>query len=121
MSKIIRMKKSVFDQLHPDLTVEQAVNKTSLRLTETLLHESQPLYQKLLQSFSEEEIRSRRIRFDASGFRKADGDIQREIVVSSGGDDGCKGQTDCRERCADSADAEKHRLLLLRARLLPPM
>ena len=67
MNTIIRMKKSVFDQSHPAIPVDQAINDSSKRLTETLLHESHPLYQKLLQSFSEEDIRSRRIRFDVCG------------------------------------------------------
>ena len=67
MSKIIRMMKSVFDHSHPAIPEDQAINDTSKRLTETLLHESHPLYQKLLQSFSVEDIRSRRIRFDVCG------------------------------------------------------
>ena len=67
MNKIIRMKKSVFDPSHPAIPEDQAINETSKRLTETLLHESHPLYQKLLQSFSVEDIRSRRIRFDVCG------------------------------------------------------
>ena len=67
MSKIIRMKKCVFDQSHPAIPEEQTINHTSQRLTETLLHESHPLFQKLQQSFKEEDIRSRRIRFDICG------------------------------------------------------
>ena len=67
MRKIIRLKKSVFDQTHPALTVEQAVNKSSQRLTEVLLDENHPLYQKLRLSFDEECIRARRIRFDVCG------------------------------------------------------
>ena len=67
MNKIIRIKKNVFDYSHPAIPEEQAINDTSKRLTETLLHESHPLYQKLLLSFSEEDIRSRRLRFDVCG------------------------------------------------------
>ena len=67
MSKIIRMKKCVFDQSHPAIPEEQTINYTSQRLTETLFHESHPLFQKLQQSFKEEDIRSRRIRFDICG------------------------------------------------------
>ena len=67
MNKIIRIKKNVFDYSHPAIPEEQAINDTSKRLTEMLLHESHPLYQKLLQSFNEEDIRSRRIRFDVCG------------------------------------------------------
>lgn len=67
MSKIIRLKKSVFDQRHPDLTVEQSVNNSSQRLTEILFAEDHPLHQKLRLSFDEESIRARRIRFDACG------------------------------------------------------
>lgn len=61
------MKKCVFDQSHPAIPEEQTINHTSQRLTETLLHESHPLFQKLQQSFKEEDIRSRRIRFDICG------------------------------------------------------
>lgn len=67
MNTIIRIKKNVFDYSHPAIPEEQTINDTSKRLTETLLHESHPLYQKLLQSFSVEDIRSRRIRFDVCG------------------------------------------------------
>jgi len=67
MNTIIRIKKNVFDYSHPAIPEEQTINDTSKRLTETLLHESHPLYQKLLQSFNEEDIRSRRIRFDVCG------------------------------------------------------
>ena len=67
MSKIIRMMKSVFDHSHPAIPKDQTINDTSKRLTETLFHESHPLYQKLQQSFSVEDIRSRRIRFDVCG------------------------------------------------------
>ncbi len=67
MNKIIRIKKNVFDYSHPAIPEEQAINDTSKRLTETLLHESHPLYQKLLLSISEEDIRSRRLRFDVCG------------------------------------------------------
>ena len=67
MSKIIRLKKGIFDQTHPAIPEEQTINHTSQRLTETLLHESHPLFQKLQQSFKEEDIRSRRIRFDICG------------------------------------------------------
>lgn len=67
MNKIIRIKKNVFDYSHPAIPEEQAINDTSKRLTEALLHESHPLYQKLLQSYREEDIRSRRIRFDVCG------------------------------------------------------
>ena len=61
------MKKCVFDQSHPAIPEEQTINYTSQRLTETLLHESNPLFQKLLESFDEKDIRSRRIRFDICG------------------------------------------------------
>ena len=67
MNTIIRIKKNVFDYSHPAIPEEQTINDTSKRLTETLLHESHPFYQKLLQSFSVEDIRSRRIRFDVCG------------------------------------------------------
>lgn len=67
MNTIIRIKKNVFDYSHPAIPEEQTINDTSKRLTETLLHESHPLYQILLQSFSVEDIRSRRIRFDVCG------------------------------------------------------
>ena len=61
------MKKCVFDQSHPAIPEEQTINYTSQRLTETLFHESHPLFQKLLESFDEKDIRSRRIRFDICG------------------------------------------------------
>ena len=67
MSKIIRLKKSVFDQRHPNLTVEQSVNNSSQRLTEVLFDEKHPVYQTLQLSFDEESIRARRIRFDVCG------------------------------------------------------
>ena len=67
MSKIIRLKKSVFDQRHPDLTIEQTVNNSSKRLTEVLFAENHPLYQILRLSFDEDSIRARRIRFDVCG------------------------------------------------------
>lgn len=67
MNKIIRIKKNVFDYSHPAIPEEQAINDTSKRLTVTLLHESHPLYQKLLQSYRKEDVRSRRIRFDVCG------------------------------------------------------
>ena len=67
MNTIIRIKKNVFDYSHPAIPEDQAINDTSKRLTETLLHESHLLYQKLLQSFNSEDIRSRRIRFDVCG------------------------------------------------------
>ena len=67
MSKIIRLKKGIFDQTHPAIPEEQTINYTSQRLTETLFHESHPLFQKLLESFDEKDIRSRRIRFDICG------------------------------------------------------
>ena len=67
MSKIIRLKKGIFDQTHPAIPEEQTINYTSQRLTETLFHESHPLFQKLLESFDEKDIRSRRIRLDICG------------------------------------------------------
>ena len=67
MRKIIRMKKCIFDFSHPIISEDQTINYTSKRLTETLLHESHPMFQKLLQSFDEKDIRSRRIRFDICG------------------------------------------------------
>ena len=67
MSKIIRMKKCVFDPSHPAIPREQAVNPSSSKLTATLLHEGHPLFQKLQQSFKPEDIHSRRIRFDVCG------------------------------------------------------
>jgi len=67
MSKIIRLKKGIFDQTHPTIPEEQTINYTSQRLTETLFHESHPLFQKLLESFDEKDIHSRRIRFDICG------------------------------------------------------
>ena len=67
MSKIIRLKKGIFDQSHPVIPEEQTINYTSQRLTETFFHESHPLFQKLQKSFDEKDILSRRIRFDVCG------------------------------------------------------
>lgn len=67
MSKIIRMKKSIFDHSHPAIPLDQSINYTSQRLTEKLFGENHPLFQKLHQSFDENDIRSRRIRFDICG------------------------------------------------------
>lgn len=64
---IIRLKKSVFDPTHPAIPQEQAINPSSSRLTASLLHNGHSLFQKLQQSFGEEEIRARRIRFDVCG------------------------------------------------------
>ena len=67
MGKIIRMKKCVFDHSHPAIPLDQSINYTSQKLTETLLGENHPLFQQLRQSFDENDIRSRRIRFDICG------------------------------------------------------